>query len=236
MIAFRAIPVSGGWKMAVNNYYDMNGKTIVDWNDPRRRDLNTTMLGLKSEAGFVVDVGWSPEADINGNYHLELLSSDWEKTYFEYSTKDLIDLEKILFPLLSLQENDLKKMALSISTESELFTTEEGILINTYLFSGWQMDINSVYQTKKVSEKSLVFKCSDLTRRLSLEIETINDKQFVMILKYNNSSVKEILFQDHTTIQDEINRFMIYFHDNILSEDFKLLLSQYNNETQKDNS
>lgn len=228
MIPFRTIPVSGGWKVAVNNYYDINGKTIVDWDDPRRKDLNATMLGLKSESGFTVDVGWSPEADLNGQYHLELLSADWNKTYLEYSTKDLIDLEKILFPLLSLQENELKQIADSISLDSELFTGKENTLITTYLFSGWQMDVNLIDSTRKMNENTLVFKCSDLNRRLSLEIETIDNYQFLMTLKYDDTSVNKLLFHDHLTVQNEINNFMIYFHKNIMSNDFKVLLRQYN--------
>lgn len=228
MIPFRTIPVSGGWKVAVNNYYDINGKTIVDWDDPRRKDLNATMLGLKSESGFTVDVGWSPEADLNGQYHLELLSADWNKTYLEYSTKDLIDLEKILFPLLSLQENELKQIADSISLDSELFTGKENTLITTYLFSGWQMDVNLIDSTRKMNENTLVFKCSDLKRRLSLEIETIDNYQFLMTLKYDDTSVNKLLFHDHLTVQNEINNFMIYFHKNIMSNDFKVLLRQYN--------
>jgi hypothetical protein len=228
MMKFRTIPVSGGWKMAVNNYYDFNGKTIVDWNDPRRQDLNTTMLGLQSESGFVVDVGWTPEADINGNYRLEFLSADWKKTYFEYATKDLIELEKVLFPLLSLQKYDLERIAHSSSIASELLDMQESTLITTYLFSGWQMDVNLVYPAEKMGGKSLVFKCSELKRRLSLEIEIQDENQFIMKLKYDDSSVNEILFQDHVTIRHEINSFMVYFHDHILSNDFKLLLLQYN--------
>jgi hypothetical protein len=223
---FRAIPISGGWKMAVNNYFDFNGKTIVDWNDPRRSDLNATMLGLKSTLGFVVDLGWSPEADINGNYRLELLSDDWEKTYFNYSTKDLIDLEKVLFPLLSLQANELEQIVYSGSIESELFNKKD-ILIPTYLFSGWQMDVNVVCATKILNEKSLVFKCSELKRRLSIEIAIVDLKQFVIRLKYNDLCLNELLIQDHAAIREEINDFMIYYHTNLLSDDFKSILINY---------
>jgi len=227
MMTFRPIPVSGGWKMAVNNYHDLNGNTIVDWNDPRRRELNATMLGLKSEAGFIVDVGWTPEADISGNYRLELLSADWKNTYLEYETKDLMDLEKILFPLLSLQENELKQILPSTCFANEWLTKRGNVLITTYLFSGWQMDVNLVYPAEKMIDQLLVFKCSDLQKRLSLEIETLNEKQFLMILKHNNTAVNEILFQDHEIIRNEINNFMIYLHNHLLSNDFKPLLSQY---------
>lgn len=142
--------------MAVNNYYNFNAKEIVDRNDPRRRDLNTTMLGLKSDRGFVLDVGWTPEADIHGKYRLSLLLDNWEKTYFEYTTKDLIDLEKILFPLLSLQKNEWETITRPGFFEGEWMNREEGILISTYLFSGWQMDINRAYLTKRMNERTLV--------------------------------------------------------------------------------
>lgn len=230
MIEHRAIPVSGGWKMAVNNYVDFNAKEIVDRDDPRRRDLNTTLLGLISDSGFVLDVGWAPEADIHGNYRLTLLSDDWSKTYFEYETKDRTDLEKVLFPLLSLQKNELACITRPDFFESGWSSTEKEILISTYLFSGWQMDINRVYANKRMGETlDGVFKCSEVKKRLSLEIEITDENRFVMKLKHAGSSVKELLFENHTTFQNEINDFMIYFHNNLWSVDSKLLLCRYAN-------
>lgn len=224
---FKSIPIAGKWKMRINNYFDFNAKDELDSPNLDPTNLNSTILGMESDQGFILDLGWTPEGDINGNYQLELYSHDWQTIYLSYNSQDLFKIEQVLFMLLSIQPDELRKVITSHSLKEFLVYSNHTILMKTLLFSGWQMDVNVLYSLGDLENGALVYRCSQETKDIGVEISIVDSEFFTMKLIYMKWEVSVLSFRDHLTIPKEINRFMLYYLKNVNSQKIREYLEKY---------
>lgn len=83
--------IQAGWKVEYNNFTEYD---IDEHDESDLHELNEDLLRLYNEkANLVIDLGWYPAYDADGNYILELIKNfDWHCPSERVLTKSKIEI------------------------------------------------------------------------------------------------------------------------------------------------
>lgn len=89
ILKLQPIRIPSSWKVDYNTFVELDPKTL---NEKDEKWINFTEDLLQMSYirdNIILDIGWYPEADPQGEYGLELIKNlDWSNPLESYSTKD----------------------------------------------------------------------------------------------------------------------------------------------------
>lgn len=211
---YKKISISSGWEIKINNFFNFNGKEVVDETDERRKHLNSTILGMVFQDSLVLDLGWYPEGDLEGEYSLELASVDWGKTYLEFNSKDIEEINEVLFSIvlsLSRNEIDITKISLDSLIKSKVNLPE------LLLLSGWIVKKNLLY-FNQVSGDTKLFEATN--KKISIQVEKLRIG-FEIKIHEKEEVIYSTLLTDYNSIPNVLNTYFKLYLDNLFSHNLK---------------
>ena len=97
--SLQPLRIHTGWRVGFNNFteYDLALHDKSDIFELKEDMLQLSFCLADSATNLIIDLGWYPEFDANGNYKMLMIKDyDWETPLEEFTTKSKFDIVSIL--------------------------------------------------------------------------------------------------------------------------------------------
>ncbi|GGI11621.1 hypothetical protein [Gottfriedia solisilvae] len=109
-LKLQPLRIPSGWEVTYNTFLEIDPSNIKQDEEWFMIFTESLFQAIYKSRNILIDLGWYPEGDPNGNFGIELIKNyEWEKPLESINSKDKDEIiEKLELLMLMVEEGDIR--------------------------------------------------------------------------------------------------------------------------------